>query len=85
MATITFKDDATGKVAQMPVLEPTHGQAVVDIGKLAKEFGYFTYDPGFMSTASCQGAITYLDRQGAKRAERSGQDWSGSQFPAIRC
>ncbi|HAS51762.1 MAG TPA: citrate (Si)-synthase, partial [Gammaproteobacteria bacterium] len=61
MATITFKDDVTGKAVQMPVLEPTHGQSVVDIGKLAKEFGYFTYDPGFMSTASCQSTITYLD------------------------
>lgn len=61
MTTITFKDDVTGKAIQMPVLAPTHGQSVVDIGKLAKEFGYFTYDPGFMSTASCQSAITYLD------------------------
>lgn len=61
MATITFKDDVTGKAVQMPVLEPTLGQSVVDIGKLAKEFGYFTYDPGFMSTASCQSTITYLD------------------------
>lgn len=61
MTTITFKDDATEKEVQMPVLAPTHGQSVVDIGRLAKEFGYFTYDPGFMSTASCQSAITYLD------------------------
>ncbi|QQS54625.1 MAG: citrate synthase [Candidatus Competibacteraceae bacterium] len=61
MATITLKDDITGKAAQMPVLEPVYGHPVVDIGKLAKEFGYFTYDPGFMSTASCQSAITYLD------------------------
>ena len=61
MTTITFKDEVTGKTAQMPVLEPTYGAPVVDIGKLAKEFGYFTYDPGFMSTASCQSTITYLD------------------------
>ena len=61
MTTITFKDEVTGKAVQMPVLEPTLGQSVVDIGKLAKEFGYFTYDPGFMSTASCQSTITYLD------------------------
>lgn len=61
MAAITFKDDTSGKSVQMPVLEPTHGQSVVDIGKLAKELGYFTYDPGFMSTASCQSTITYLD------------------------
>jgi citrate synthase len=61
MATITLKDDATQKEAQLPVLAPTYGPPVVDIGKLAKEFGYFTYDPGFMSTASCQSTITYLD------------------------
>ncbi len=61
MSTITFKDETTGKEVQMPVLEPTYGHPVVDIGKLAKEFGYFTYDPGFMSTASCQSTITYLD------------------------
>jgi citrate synthase len=61
MTTITLKDDVNGKAVQMPVLEPTYGAPVVDIGKLAKEFGYFTYDPGFMSTASCQSTITYLD------------------------
>jgi len=61
MTTITFKDDVNGKAVQMPVLEPTYGVPVVDIGRLAKEFGYFTYDPGFMSTASCQSTITYLD------------------------
>ena len=42
MATITLKDEVTGKEVQMPVLEPTYGAPVVDIGKLAKEFGYFT-------------------------------------------
>ncbi|MFZ1642008.1 MAG: citrate synthase [Candidatus Contendobacter sp.] len=61
MTTITLKDDVNGKTVQMPVLEPTYGAPVVDIGRLAKEFGYFTYDPGFMSTASCQSTITYLD------------------------
>jgi citrate synthase len=61
MTTITLKDEASGKTVQMPVLEPTYGHPVVDIGRLAKEFGFFTYDPGFMSTASCQSTITYLD------------------------
>ncbi|MFO1371716.1 MAG: citrate synthase [Candidatus Competibacteraceae bacterium] len=61
MSTIIFTDNTSGKQVQMPILEPTMGHPVVDIGKLAKEFGYFTYDPGFMSTASCQSTITYLD------------------------
>ena len=37
------------------------GPSCIDIGKLYKETGNFTYDPGFMSTASCRSAITYID------------------------
>ena len=39
----------------------TLGPDVVDIGKLYSKTGYFTYDPGFMATASCQSRITYID------------------------
>ena len=60
-ATVTLKDNASGKTVDMPIYTPTHGDPVVDIGALNKEFGYFTYDPGFVSTASCKSAITYLD------------------------
>ncbi len=59
--TVTIKDNTTGKEVTLPLLTPTAGPKVVDIGKLYKELGYFTYDPGFMSTASCSSAITYLD------------------------
>jgi citrate synthase len=34
---------------------------VIDIRKLYGQTGMFTYDPGFLSTASCQSAITYID------------------------
>jgi citrate synthase len=34
---------------------------VIDIRKLYGQTGKFTYDPGFMSTASCNSAITYID------------------------
>jgi len=59
----TFKltDPATGKVADLPIREGTIGPATVDIGSLYKGHGVFTYDPGFMSTASCSSAITYID------------------------
>lgn len=33
----------------------------IDIRSLYKELGYFTYDPGFMATASCWSKVTYLD------------------------
>jgi citrate synthase len=59
--TITIIDDTTGKEVKLPLYTPTAGPKVIDIGKLYKELGYFTYDPGFMSTASCSSAITFLD------------------------
>ncbi len=59
--TIVFTDESTGQNVKMPVLEPTYGAPVIDIGGLYKHFGMFTYDPGFVSTASCESAITYLD------------------------
>ncbi len=38
----------------------TLGQPVIDVQQLG-QYGYFTYDPGFMSTASCESKITYID------------------------
>jgi citrate synthase len=61
MSTVTIIDDETGKKVQMPLLTPTSGPKTIDISTLYKELGYFTYDPGFMSTASCSSAITFLD------------------------
>ena len=61
MSTVTIIDDETGKKVQMPLLTPTSGPKTIDISALYKELGYFTYDPGFMSTASCSSAITFLD------------------------
>jgi citrate synthase len=46
---------------EAPLHEAHRGAPVMNIGRLNKEFGYFTYDPGFVSTASCSSAITYLD------------------------
>ena len=37
------------------------GPDVIDIGKLYRETGCFTYDPGFTSTANCSSAITFID------------------------
>ena len=52
---------AGDKSVAMPVLHPTLGQPCIDIAKLPKETGCFTYDPGFGATASCKSAITYID------------------------
>ncbi len=57
-ATLTLPD---GRTVDLPVLRGTHGPKVVDVQKLFRDTGYFTYDPGFMSTASCDSTITYID------------------------
>lgn len=57
--TITFH--TSGRQYDLPVLHGTDGPKVIDIRRLFAETGYFAYDPGFMSTASCDSAITYAD------------------------
>jgi citrate synthase len=52
---------ADGKQYDLPVLGGTHGPKVIDVRPLYAETGYLTYDPGFMSTASCDSAITFID------------------------
>lgn len=49
------------KSINLPVKQASIGQNVIDVSKLYASTGYFTYDPGFMSTASCQSTITYID------------------------
>ena len=53
--------NAGDKSVVLPVIKPTLGNDCVDIAKLTKETGYFTYDSGFTATASCKSAITYID------------------------
>jgi len=48
------------KTIELDVLSGTLGNDVIDIGPLSKS-GYFTYDPGFQSTAACESKITYID------------------------
>ncbi|MEM7079219.1 MAG: citrate synthase [Pseudomonadota bacterium] len=49
-----------GEAIELPVYEGAEGPNVIDVGKLTSQ-GYFTYDPGFVSTASCESEITYID------------------------
>src|SRR3546814_20673330 len=57
----TLTDPNTGKTVTLPILDGTVGPSVIDIRKLYAESGYFTYDPGFTSTASTESKITYID------------------------
>ena len=60
---VTITDNASGKSVECEVLDGVHGRPVVDIRSLPSKLGYFTYDPGFASTASCSSTITYIDGQ----------------------
>ena len=46
---------------EFPILSPVHGNDCIDIRTLGAKTGLFTYDSGFMSTASCRSAITFID------------------------
>ncbi|MGD2075301.1 MAG: citrate synthase [Gammaproteobacteria bacterium] len=59
--TITVIDNRTGRQFELPVRHARQGPDAIDIGRFYRETGYFTYDPGFLSTASCRSALTYLD------------------------
>jgi citrate synthase len=59
--TLTLVSETDGKQLKMPVRSGTVGPDVVDIGALYKHLGVFTLDPGFVSTASCESRITYID------------------------
>ena len=49
------------KTYELPVKKATIGENVIDVTKLYASTGYFTFDPGFMSTGSCESKITYID------------------------
>ncbi|MEQ8357813.1 MAG: citrate synthase [Kiloniellaceae bacterium] len=59
--TVTLTDNTTGKSFELPILAGSVGPRAIDVSKLYAETGYFTYDPGFTSTASCDSNITYID------------------------
>ena len=58
-ATLSFSNGSPS--VDLPVYQGNIGPDVIDIRKLYAQTGMFTYDPGFLSTASCQSAITYID------------------------
>jgi citrate synthase len=58
-ATLSFSDGTPA--IDFPVYRGSIGPDVVDIRALYGKTGKFTYDPGFMSTASCNSSITYID------------------------
>jgi citrate synthase len=59
LATLSFSDGTPS--VDFPVFSGSVGPDVIDVRSLYAKTGMFTYDPGFMSTASCRSSITYID------------------------
>ena len=58
---VTLVDHQSGKSFDFPIIKGTTGPDVIDVRSLYGKTGYFTYDPGFTSTGSCESGITYID------------------------
>ena len=59
--TLELVDRATDRKVSLPLRPGTIGPSVFDIAPLNREFGLFTYDPGFGGTAATESRITYID------------------------
>ncbi|MEF8756169.1 MAG: citrate synthase [Accumulibacter sp.] len=46
---------------EFPIMTPTHGNDCIDIRTLGAKTGLFTYDSGYLSTASCRSTVTFID------------------------
>jgi citrate synthase len=54
-------DVTTGQKSELPALSGTMGHDVLNIASLPKDHDVFTFDPGYMATASCESRITFID------------------------
>jgi len=60
---IIVTDESTGRSTELPILEGSTGVPTVDIKRLPKDLGYFTFDQGFGATAACESKVTFIDGQ----------------------
>jgi citrate synthase len=58
---VKIVDSHSSNEIEVPVLEPTIGSSTLDIRQLHQELGYFSFDPGYVCTSSCESKITYID------------------------
>lgn len=59
--TVTITDNRTGKSMECPIIKGIHGPPVINCQSLYKELGMFTFDPAYVTTASCESRITFID------------------------
>lgn len=54
-------EEQSGLTVELPIREGTAGPAVIDVQRLYRETGCFTFDPSYKATASCESALTFID------------------------
>ncbi len=58
---VTITDHRQDKTVELPIIEGSMGPPAVDIRRLHRDLGFFSFDTGFIATASCKSNITYID------------------------
>jgi len=59
--TVTLTNNTDNTSLELPIREGSAGPKAFDVSSVYRETGMFTYDPGFMATASCRSTITFID------------------------
>ena len=57
----TLSNNKSGDTLELKLREGTAGPSALEISALYKQKDLLAYDPGFLSTASCESAITFID------------------------
>jgi len=58
---VTLIDHVTSQQYELPILKSTDGPWVIDISNLYNKCKYFTFDPYYISTTSCESKLTFID------------------------
>ncbi len=61
MEQTTSRVEVDGKTVELPIKKAALGANVIDMRTLQAQTGLLSFDPGFISTASCETKITYID------------------------
>jgi len=59
--TVSLTNPSDASAIELSLVQGGEGPPAVDISALYSGAGFVSYDPGFMSTASCNSALTYID------------------------
>jgi len=68
--TLNVSENGSDKSLDLPVVYASVGKNAIDISRVAKDANMFTFDPGYVATASCRSSITYIDGENGVLSHR---------------